>query len=924
VAIDVLQALEETNNQFRGAVILTYTLNLDFFEQLIAPRLDAIGCTNVLILTDVHGYDDALSLGARSLTGVGTRYVCAPLLNPGKGIQHAKLILLTGPNLGRLLVGSGNLTLHGYGRNLEQFTRFDLAIEPGQTAPADELYPFFAVWEFLQLLGRRGAISAIARDRLHAIGATGPWLAGAVTPPPDLRLWHTFDRSLFSQLTEQGPLDELQIIAPFFDLVTIGTLVQRLEPRRLVCGIDALSPNLDGSALAAQCQAWGCELSIRTLAGRDGGHRPLHAKTMIGLGPDGAWCVSGSANCTRPAWLGTWVGDGNLELVVWHHSSDSMAFQEIWTDDLLMVQERDASGIHAEEDSIEADDTQAAAPLRLVELSYQSERLTGRFTWKSELPDSVDEVDHEASLVEGQCWALELLRRREAHSFEPDREGRFTIPLPDGLSSIEAGRVVAHSSGTVTQQSPYHWIDQPAELARYGHRTYHARVKQGLQTFAGAGNLFEELLNYLWERVDPKAIQRARDDEERGHRRFRGRQRGDGDDGEVEAPPPPEAFITEEELAETLAWHVDAYVPHDRSLLSLRDLLSLALLRLTTETVTPNVDIGDTSERDEDADAAQTQEQEEQREAMLTRLSDYLRRYSRRYAQRLINPAFVTKVGPELLFENHYTLGRVLLEFASKVDVFTLDDLRQGILLILGGLFWPEGAGLDGNGAWDILIEAGCDGDTLRGVWEITDLPALTTLLICEAWDEPPGWQDGLWDEPLVQRFMLAQALLDQIEQRIGQRYWEPLESKPVESQALWGFRWLTDLAEGNTHQIYSFTEIISHLDRLASYQTPVEEKYANLLAWWRLEQKHQGKTVQATELIGQVHQAGYTEELQLLRSLPPDGQVLAIQGETEYCACCYIQLPIQITQSLRHGRLALCPNCRRAALYWKPVVSTA
>ncbi|NMC46195.1 MAG: hypothetical protein GYA52_05120, partial [Chloroflexi bacterium] len=33
---------------FSGAVFLTYTLNLGFFEQIIAPALERAGCSNVL------------------------------------------------------------------------------------------------------------------------------------------------------------------------------------------------------------------------------------------------------------------------------------------------------------------------------------------------------------------------------------------------------------------------------------------------------------------------------------------------------------------------------------------------------------------------------------------------------------------------------------------------------------------------------------------------------------------------------------------------------------------------------------------------------------------------------------------------------------------------------------------------------------
>lgn len=85
----------------RGAVFLTYSLNLNFFEQLIMPKLSMSGCSHIVVLADAFGYDEALAQGSRNLASVGTRYVCSPLVNPGSGVQHAKLILLTGPRQGR-------------------------------------------------------------------------------------------------------------------------------------------------------------------------------------------------------------------------------------------------------------------------------------------------------------------------------------------------------------------------------------------------------------------------------------------------------------------------------------------------------------------------------------------------------------------------------------------------------------------------------------------------------------------------------------------------------------------------------------------------------------------------------------------------------------------------------------------------------
>src|SRR5688572_5224771 len=129
MAIDLLNVIRDDSavksDGFTGAIFLTYSLNLTFFEQLLAPALDQAGCANVLILTDPDGYQQALEMGASSIQTAGLRYVCTPLLRKGTGIQHAKMLFMAGPNRGRLLIGSGNLTFHGFGRNLEIYSRFD-------------------------------------------------------------------------------------------------------------------------------------------------------------------------------------------------------------------------------------------------------------------------------------------------------------------------------------------------------------------------------------------------------------------------------------------------------------------------------------------------------------------------------------------------------------------------------------------------------------------------------------------------------------------------------------------------------------------------------------------------------------------------------------------------------------------------------
>ncbi len=98
--VDELDKFIHDGTHFQGAVLLTYSLNLQFFEQLIQPRLDALGCTTVLVLSDVFGYQEAIGHNLHQLSGVGRRYTCAPLLSQGRSVQHSKILMLVSETRG--------------------------------------------------------------------------------------------------------------------------------------------------------------------------------------------------------------------------------------------------------------------------------------------------------------------------------------------------------------------------------------------------------------------------------------------------------------------------------------------------------------------------------------------------------------------------------------------------------------------------------------------------------------------------------------------------------------------------------------------------------------------------------------------------------------------------------------------------------
>lgn len=904
MTIDILNTLVDLKPHYRGAIFLTYTLDLVFFEELVAPKLDALGCTNIVILADQHGYDDAQERGHRHLRRVGRQYVCAPIVSPGRGVQHVKVIMLVGPEHGLLLIGSGNLTLHGIGRNLEQFVRFDLNLSETAADIQPARYAFATVWQLIHEMTAGTGVASTASDRISAISELAPWLAEtSLPPPPDIRLWHSYHRSINSQWFDRVPIQELQLLSPFWTVEAIDQLVKRFAPQKLVLGLNEAEHRLDAEALQQRSKGWACELQLFTISGPLSEQRRLHAKTFVGKNQESAWCLIGSANCTVPGLLQSWQDGGNLELVVWQKSMDPTTFDAIWSDDILSIAELNPADI--EPGKPEEEPTAEHYPFRLRELIFDNERVSGQIVWQESQP-----------VLDGE-WALELRQENIRFSIEPNDQGQFSLPFPDALSKSEAGRVIWTPVDQPELFSPYHWIDQPAELLRFGNRTYHARIKASLQTFAGAGSLFEELLNFLWDRVDPRQIQAEAEKEKDGLGRGKSGSRNQNKDDDTPAPPA-SAFITDEELTYTLMWHAEGYAPHNQSVHSLRDLLSLALLRLTVETKPAEVEVDDTAERDDNPNTEVEIQQKAEKKKILQQLCDRVTNYCQRYARWFGNAKLVTKAGPRLIFENHYTLGRILLEFYEKVQLFTEQDLRRCLLLIYGALFWPEAVELQGKSGWEHFLDAGYEVARLQELWQAANMPLLTAVLITQAWDKPKRWSDMIHRPQAVQRFVVARELVNHIEEKTGEHFWRTIDSA-TDSQNIFGFRNLVELsAKGKPISVES---IQNGIGNLAAYLTPAKEKYKYLFHWWdyqskgTLDNNNMGKLAQAIIALG------LKQELSLMRQLGKNGKLKPVQGEQDVCPKCFVKLPANVLHELHRYELKLCPVCRQAALYWEPAI---
>jgi hypothetical protein len=279
-----------TDQRWEKALFTTYSLSLTFFESIVLRALREVECPEIWVVADAEGYRS--SLMERGSHGVGYEYHLVPI-GLRNGVFHPKCSYLAGPDSDLLVVGSGNLTFGGFGRNLE-------VIEVLSSQSDSLCFREFGI--FLNGLKRRtdivcpdlGWIDAFAA-RATAVGRVNqasnfPSLLTSVEESVEIQL-----SKVVSSL---GGAQHLTLLSPFFD--PDGRAVLALAKDTKVSQVRiALPPS--GATTCFPFPAsrrWSEKLSAVELdAGKE--RRKLHAKWIEWKTKKGILSFTGSVNATH-------------------------------------------------------------------------------------------------------------------------------------------------------------------------------------------------------------------------------------------------------------------------------------------------------------------------------------------------------------------------------------------------------------------------------------------------------------------------------------------------------------------------------------------------------------------------------------------------------------------------------------------------
>lgn len=302
--VKLLQELK--SGSYQAAVLASYNVNFQFFEEVVLRALRSRGCDHNVLLMDAGQCASALTDLELSPRAAGRHYSLVPVAAPGA--FHPKFVLLLGKRQSKVLVGSHNLTLSGFGINREISNV--LTIDDRRTeALARAVFRFALEWA-------QAAAPGLA-ELVDAMRGWAPWLGASGRDPEDVVVLGTVPSgpSLWSQLRPR--LDDqvvrVTVVGPYFDERLAFLQKLRMDfPKAEV--IVAISPEHSEIAPAVALRLAGAH--FKDIDGwNEANKRSVHAKLLLFDFANGeSLLVSGSANPSAPAWL-----DGerrNAELVV--------------------------------------------------------------------------------------------------------------------------------------------------------------------------------------------------------------------------------------------------------------------------------------------------------------------------------------------------------------------------------------------------------------------------------------------------------------------------------------------------------------------------------------------------------------------------------------------------------------------------------
>lgn len=312
---------------FDASLITTFNASLPFYEEVVLRRLVAAGCQQNIVLMDHAQCSLSWQSEATRPRLAGTAYSLLPISVPGA--FHPKVCILAGKKKAAVLVGSHNLTLSGFGYNREITNWVHVTDRKDREGAAllDSVWQM--VHEWIELT-REHVPPSLIEAVLSFSKNVAPFSSQGAAMTTVALHQRPGGTSLIEQIGARvkGEVRRIGVTGAFFDsdLAFVAHLHERWPQADVVVAIDPETVHLPSMR---EVQARFVDARLLWTSSGNRSDKYLHAKALYieQMHGDGNALISGSANPSRPAWMGN-RNNANVEAVVMRMGPDAQATAE--------------------------------------------------------------------------------------------------------------------------------------------------------------------------------------------------------------------------------------------------------------------------------------------------------------------------------------------------------------------------------------------------------------------------------------------------------------------------------------------------------------------------------------------------------------------------------------------------------------------
>lgn len=304
VKFNLVDSFFDKRHAFEAAVLCSYTLDLNFFENYLLKLNGLYACDDIALFVDAQTYTHFQQAGYMP-QALNRRYLVSWLQAPG--VFHTKLYLLASTKKALIGIGSANLTREGIASNLELLATFEVT-EKDQTFAPLLGHCINYVQRLAQLTQSQRAkeqVAALAECCSSLVQET----EGTLENYP--QLLHNLDKPLWDEIVAvlgDRSFTKIQVVSPFFD----GELapLRKLQTYWPECPVEIHTQQHKSNFPTEQFNNLSAVVSLYHDI-----DRYLHGKAILFHTPEQIYLFVGSANFTKPALLKVAI-KGNFEIGV--------------------------------------------------------------------------------------------------------------------------------------------------------------------------------------------------------------------------------------------------------------------------------------------------------------------------------------------------------------------------------------------------------------------------------------------------------------------------------------------------------------------------------------------------------------------------------------------------------------------------------